>query len=151
MAAYERERHVREVREEDPLPPPVDVRQDRYVERDIVERDVYTGPGYDGRRILYSKISNIVWTITGLIEALIGLRIVLRLLGANEANGFVDFIYNLSWVFVSPFQGIVSDPASEGNVLEINSVIAAIVYLIAAWVIMRLIALIIDISEPTRA
>lgn len=117
--------------------------------REVVERSTFDDPAYR-RALAFRKISNVVWSITGLIEALIGLRVLLKLIDANPANGFVDFIYGLSDVFVRPFMGIVSDPASEGNILEVNSLIAMVVYLIVAWAILKLVWLIYDVSEPTR-
>ena len=151
MTGYDRERRVREVHEVDseievtrPVQPVA--ANEHAVERETVERETYD-PLLQ-RRLVYSKISNIVWTFIGLILALIGLRVVLRLIGANEQNGFVDFIYNLSWIFVAPFQGIVGDPQSDGMILEVNSLIAMLVYLIVAWVILRLATLLFDLSRP---
>ena len=43
----------------------------------------------------------------GLVQALIGIRIVLLLADANQGNSIVRFIYDLSAVFVAPFEGIL--------------------------------------------
>ena len=51
-------------------------------------------------------IANIIYALGGIVESLIGLRIILRLVGANPANGIVEFIYNWSTPFVAPFSGI---------------------------------------------
>jgi hypothetical protein len=51
-------------------------------------------------------ISGIIYVIGGFIEILIGLRFLLRLLGANPQNHFVLWIYNWSSPFVAPFAGI---------------------------------------------
>ena len=48
---------------------------------------------------LYKGIQ-IVWYLLGLIEALLGLRFVLKLLGANPFSEFVSFIYNISQLFL---------------------------------------------------
>ncbi|HET7035823.1 MAG TPA: hypothetical protein VFI42_09110 [Thermomicrobiaceae bacterium] len=119
----------------------------RTVENEYVERH----DPYLERQILYSKISNVVWTIIGLIEALIALRVILKLIGANAGNGFVSFIYSLSGVFVAPFLGIVSDPTSGNSILEINSLIAMLVYLILGWGILKLIVLAFNVTEPPTA
>src|SRR5688500_12646159 len=42
--------------------------------------------------------------IFGLIQLLIGLRILLLLVAAREGNDIVRFIYNLSEIFVGPFR-----------------------------------------------
>ena len=41
----------------------------------------------------------------GLVQLLLGARIVLLLLDAREANGLVSGILNVSQVFVAPFEG----------------------------------------------
>jgi YggT family protein len=57
-------------------------------------------------------IASIIYGIGGFIEALIGLRFVLRLLGANPASGFVDMVYSWSTPFVAPFSGIFGQNAT---------------------------------------
>ena len=52
-------------------------------------------------------IRRIVVLAFGLIQAVIGLRIVLLLLDAREANALVAAILNVSQVFVAPFEGIL--------------------------------------------
>jgi YggT family protein len=51
-------------------------------------------------------IASIIYAIGGFIEALIGLRFALLLLGANPVNAFVDWVYQWSAPFVAPFAGI---------------------------------------------
>lgn len=57
-------------------------------------------------------IGSIIYAIGGFIEALIALRFVLRLLGANASNAFVNFIYSWSTPFVAPFSGIFGQDAT---------------------------------------
>ena len=102
------------------------------------------------RIIAYRRISAVIWTITGFIEILIGLRILFKLLAANSGNGFVNFIYNLSGVFVNPFQGMVNDVSSGSSILEINSLIAMLIFALLAWGIMKLVWLILSVTEPTN-
>lgn len=51
-------------------------------------------------------ISGIIYAIGAFIEAIVGLRFVLRLVGANADNAFVSSIYSWSTPFVAPFSGI---------------------------------------------
>jgi len=44
----------------------------------------------------------------GVVEVLIGLRFVLRLLGANPTAGFVQMVYGVSGFFMAPFSTIFS-------------------------------------------
>ncbi len=76
----------------------------------------------------------IIWLIAGIIIALLALRVILLLLGANEAAPFVGFVYALSSVFAWPFYGIFGYTPHYGqSVLEISSIVAIIVYALIAW------------------
>ncbi len=94
-----------------------------------------------------NKITSIIWLIFGILEAIIGFRVLLKLLAANPANEFANFIYNVSYPFLAPFFGLVGTPSSDGNVLEVPSIIAMLVYLFIAWVIVRFVVL---LMTPTK-
>lgn len=64
-----------------------------------------------------SMIAGIIYAIGGFIEALVGLRFVLRLIGASPANAIVGWIYNWSTPFVAPFSGIFGQDATVVNVV----------------------------------
>lgn len=89
--------------------------------------------------------SNIVWYILGFIEILIGFRFVLKLLGANPDNSFVNFIYNASGVLTAPFDSIFNVSTSKSgdvrSVFEPSILVAAFVYLLVAWGIVKLLNL----------
>ena len=79
-------------------------------------------------------IARLLYGIGGLIEALIGLRFLFKLLGANPDNGFVSWIYSWSAPFVNPFAGIFGqDTTTTGTgtvttgVFEWTSLIALVV------------------------
>jgi hypothetical protein len=82
-----------------------------------------------------------IWFIAGVIDALIAIRFVLLLLGANQSAGFVDFIYGITGVLVAPFVGIFGEPIYGQFMFEWSSVLAIIVYSLIAWGIVRLITL----------
>ena len=71
------------------------------------------------------------------VETLLGIRFVLRLVGANHENGFTNFIYDITAPLIQPFQGIV-DPQTVGDdgVLEPETLIALVVYLLLALFVM---------------
>ena len=48
----------------------------------------------------------VVYLVGGVLLAVLGLRFLLMLLGANSGAGFADFIYTVSHPFVSPFFGL---------------------------------------------
>lgn len=76
--------------------------------------------------------------VFGLIQVVIGLRIVLLLLDAREANGLVSGILNLSQLFVAPFEGILRTDAlqASGSILDITAIVAFV-----GWTVLELIIL----------
>jgi len=80
----------------------------------------------------------IVVFIFGLVQVVIGLRVVLLLLDAREANGLVSGILNLSQVFVSPFNGILRTDAlhAAGSTFDVTAIVALV-----GWTILELIVL----------
>lgn len=84
-----------------------------------------------------SKVAQVVWFLVGLLVALLLLRIVLSLLGANEANAFASFIYGLTDVFVAPFRGLLQIGEIQRGVsrFETETLVATLVYLLLGWAI----------------
>jgi YggT family protein len=92
-----------------------------------------------------ARIIHIVYFLFGILELLLALRVLLRLFGANPANGFANFIYTLSGPFVALFASLLGNPAlSTASVLEITTIVAMIVYGILAWLITRMIWLVLS-------
>jgi YGGT family len=84
----------------------------------------------------------IVYLIFGIIVTFLLLRMALLLLGANQGNAVVDFIYGVSAVFVAPFYGIFNyTPVYGATVLDITSVVAVIIYLLIAWGLASIVTL----------
>lgn len=80
----------------------------------------------------------IVVLIFGLIQVLIGLRILLLLINARSANDLVSLILNLSQLFVAPFEGILRTDAlhASGSTLDLAAIVAFV-----GWTILELIVL----------
>lgn len=91
------------------------------------------------RRQNVSRVAQLVWLLFGVLEALIGLRVVFKLIAANPNNAFAALVYSVTEPFLWPFYGLTGTPAAEGHVFEISSIIAMFVYALLAWVIVRLI------------
>ena len=102
--------------------------------------DAGAEPRPAGSPITY-RIAQTVYLIVGIVEALIIIRIALKLLAANSGVGFVHFIYGISSPLVAPFSGIFPTPVSNANVLELSSLVAIAVYGLIAWGIVRMIAI----------
>jgi len=98
----------------------------------------------DSRRISRSgpggseMTHRVIVLVSGLIQILIGARIVLLLLDAREANGLVAGILNISQLFVAPFDGILRTDAlrAAGSVLDITAIVAFV-----GWTVLELIAI----------
>jgi len=81
------------------------------------------------------------------VEAAIGFRLAFLLGNANPANGFVDFIYDLTDPLVEPFQGIIANEAVDSGIFEPASIIAMAVYLVGAALLVA--AILILTSGPS--
>lgn len=88
-------------------------------------------------RIFTFKIIQLIWLLLGILEALIALRIGLKLIGANPASPIVAFIYGFTHLFLFPFAGMIASPSSGSTVLELSSVFAMLAYALIAWVVGR--------------
>lgn len=84
-------------------------------------------------------ITSVVYFLLGVLEVILALRFLFRLLGANQGSGFVVFLYNLSYPFVTPFNGIFNDQNPAGNsVFEFSTIVAMLIYALIAWGIVSL-------------
>jgi hypothetical protein len=88
---------------------------------------------------------NAVYYILGVLETLLAFRLVLKLLGANPASGFVSMVYGITDVLLLPFTGIFRSASTEGietaSVLEPATIIAMIVYAVIGWGIAKLVTM----------
>jgi hypothetical protein len=81
---------------------------------------------------------HIVVLVFGLIQIVIGARLVLLLLDAREANDLVSGILNVSQLFVAPFDGILRTDSlhAAGSLFDVTAVVA-----IVGWTILELIVI----------
>ena len=82
--------------------------------------------------------ARVVTVLFGLVQLVIGLRILLLLLDAREGNALVAAILDLSRPLVAPFEGILRTNALEsgGSVLDLAAVVALV-----GWTIVELVIL----------
>ena len=91
------------------------------------------------QRVSVGRFAQLIWLLFGVLEALIGIRIILKLLAANPANPFAHLVYKLTDVFLWPFVGLTVTPQLDGAVFEISAVIAVFAYALLGWVLVRLV------------
>jgi YggT family protein len=95
------------------------------------------------RQLMTVRLTRFIYLAFGALESLIGLRIILKLLAANPANPFASFIYQLTDLFLKPFAGLVSNPAVDGMVLELTSMIGMLVYGLMGLGVIQLVQLVL--------
>jgi len=88
-------------------------------------------------RIFTFKVTQLIWLLLGLLEALIALRIGLKLIGANPASPIVALIYGFTSLFLFPFEGMIASPSFGSIVLELSSFFAMLIYGLIAWAVER--------------
>ncbi|OGC43775.1 hypothetical protein A3J98_00585 [candidate division WS6 bacterium RIFOXYC1_FULL_33_10] len=81
----------------------------------------------------------IIYFLFGVLDILLIFRILLKLTGANTSSGFVNLIYDITNIFILPFQGMFSGSSSTTSVFEPSVLIALVVYAFIAWGIVKLI------------
>lgn len=101
-------------------------------------RPVATGRAGYGMNML----ARLIYFVGGVIIALLAIRFLLALFGANPANGFANFIYTCSHPFVVPFFGLFSYSERLGvGRFEYETLIAIVVYAIVMELLARLVSL----------
>jgi hypothetical protein len=79
----------------------------------------------------------IVVLLFGLVQIVIGARIVLLLLDAREANGLVSGILNVSQLFVAPFEGILRTDSlhAAGSILDLTAIVALVGWTVVEFLV----------------
>ena len=62
------------------------------------------------RRINTFKATQVVWLLFGILEALIAIRILLKLIAANPNSPIAALIYGFTDLFLFPFAGLTATP-----------------------------------------
>ena len=122
------------------------VRVDRPAGKRMVRRQVVEDRGRE-RRALVARAVQIMWLCVTALQALLGVRVLLRLAAANPDVPFARFIYHASAWFLGPFNGLTATPSANGVVFEVPTIIAMTVYVLAGWLLAQLVWL---VFKPAR-
>lgn len=106
--------------------------------RTVTER-TYTWYGMTISHATLRRITGLIQLAFVILNALIGLRFLLKLMAANPANPFAQLIYFITDPFLWIFQGITFTPTIGGIQIEFFSLIAIVVYTLIAWILTQLI------------
>ena len=95
--------------------------------------------------------TQIVWGILSVLEVLLAFRFVLKLLAANPAAGFSQFIYGITYVFAAPFLNVFRITYVEGSIFEWTTLLAMFVYWLIAFGIIKAFIMSKTVSTPEAA
>ncbi len=96
------------------------------------------------RRMNVFQVTRLIWSILALLEVMLGLRFLLKLVGANGASGFGTFVYGTTGLFIKPFAGLVSTWTSGNSILEVNILVAMAIYALVFWGLVRVLDMVME-------
>ena len=79
---------------------------------EVVRREVVQDVGRERQAVLV-RVVQVMWLCVIALESLLGIRVLLKLAAADASVPFATFIYNLTSVFLWPFQGLTATPAAK--------------------------------------
>lgn len=89
--------------------------------------------------------------VTGIIETLLGLRVVLKFLGANPATPFVNWVYETTLPLIAPFAGMFPAPIVEGQfIIEFSTIFAIIIYALISYFLVEILLSSILVTRTGR-
>ncbi len=110
----------------------------------MVTSDVNNSPVELEKKKNLFRTYQVIWYILGVIEVFLGLRLLLRFMGANPNSPFADFVYNVSYIFAAPFLTLFGNTDVGGSVLEWSTAFAMLIY----WLIALGIVKVLQLSKP---
>lgn len=114
------------------------------VEPPMRQVNVNAGGTVSGTPGPLSYARRVVTLLFGILIALIALRFLLLVLGANAGNALVDFIYGVSEPFVGVFRGVFSfeqmSPIGR-SVIDVAALVAIVGYALLAVLIFAILRL----------
>jgi uncharacterized protein YggT (Ycf19 family) len=108
---------------------------------DVLSTEYYRAPAF-GHDLALAQFVRVMWFMVGLLEGLLALRFLLAIMGANPRNAFAALVYGLTGPFVAPFRTLFATPTADGSVVELYALVAMIVYFLAWWTIVKLVAVV---------
>ncbi len=127
---------------------------------EVVKETIVTQNGVDthrSQRLLttqltgFQRVVYLIYFLGSVLETLLAFRLVLKLMGANPASGFVNFVYGSTAGFILPFEGMFPRASALGatviSIFEPATLIAIPVYAALTWGLVELMG-IFDGSPP---
>lgn len=91
----------------------------------------------------YYYISSIIKYLTGLLEIILGIRVVLKFLGASSRALIVNLLYKTTDFIAAPFKFIFPNVFIDKGVIDFTVISAMAGYLILTLVILKFLRLVL--------
>ncbi len=100
----------------------------------------YAEPGGAGPLYYVRRVLSLLF---GVLAVLLGLRILMLLLVANQQNAIVDFVYGATEPFVAPFRGIFqfNEVRAGDATLDVAALVALVGWLLIYLLLMAILRL----------
>lgn len=101
-------------------------------------------PKIPDRKSVATKMVEVVYLLTIILESALALRFVFKLLGGSSNNTFLSLLYNTTEVFTFPFQNLFGS-SMQNSVrvsnydLEFTTLVAVGIYALIAFIIVKII------------
>ena len=82
-----------------------------------------------------------IYVLFGIIVGAIFIRVLLKVLGANTAVAFTQFMYGVTDPLLAPFRGLLPTFVSGRTIFETSSLFAILIYGLIGIALARLVAL----------
>lgn len=94
-------------------------------------------------------LAGLINFFTALVGIFLGLRVILRLFGANPEAPFVQWIYDSSSVLLQPFRGIFPpETIAQNHVVDMTALFALLVYGLLGMALLSLVVWLTPAEEP---
>lgn len=100
------------------------------------------GDGATRRAQAARRCNAVIGWIAAVIAVLVAIRFVLKAVAANASAPFTAGIYGITDPLVNPFVGVVGAPTYGAAVFEFPDLLAIAIYLLAGYLLTRLIRII---------
>ncbi|MDQ0352149.1 uncharacterized protein YggT (Ycf19 family) [Alkalibacillus filiformis] len=85
-------------------------------------------------------INHLINIVIGIVQLILGFRIILKLFGASETAPFVEWVYNTSEPLLHPFEGIFPTTVLDGTfVVEFSAIFAFLIYTLIGYFLTSLV------------
>jgi hypothetical protein len=92
------------------------------------------------------RVTQVVWYLLDILEIFLAFRLILKLIGADPGAGFTHFIYTATMPFAQPFANVFDGPQLSGGYFEWSTLIAMVVYWLAALAIVQILLMMRPVS-----